>query len=152
MSLTLKETQTLAEISEFLYSFLPGQPHPFADQGISFAGIARELSLGKFWQGGSKQPAINALLENTLDLTREKFCPLILEIVRRGIKYRGGKGSPITREDIQTLNELILEVGFKTTFTRSYLRHLGHKARRWFDNPFCSITSRMLSSIGVVRK
>ena len=113
MSLTLKETQTLAEISEFLYSLLPGQAHPFADQRISFAGIARELGLGKFWQGGSKQPAINALLENTLDLSRERFCPLILEILRRGIKYRGSKGNPITREDIQTLNELILEVGFK---------------------------------------
>lgn len=113
MSLTLKETQTLAEISEFLYSFLSGQAHPFADQRISFAGIARELGLGEFWQGGSKQPAINALLENTLDLRRERFCLLILEIVRRGIKYRGSKGNPITREDIQTLNELILEVEFK---------------------------------------
>jgi len=113
MSLSLKETQTLAGISEFLYSFLPGQAHPFADQRISFAGIAHELGLGKFWQGGSKQPAINALLENTLDLKRERFCPLILEIVRRGIKYRGSKGSPITKENIQILNELILEVGFK---------------------------------------
>jgi hypothetical protein len=113
MSLPLKETQTLAEISEFLYSFLPGQAHPFADQRISFAGIARELGLGKFWQGGSKQPAINALLENTLDLRREKFCPLIVEIVRRGIKYRGSKGSPIMRENILSLNKLILEVGFK---------------------------------------
>jgi hypothetical protein len=113
MSLSLKETQTLAEISEFLYSFLPGQAHPFADQRISFSGIARELGLGKFWQGGSKKPAINALLENTLDLRREKFCPLIVEIVRRGIKYRGSKSNPIMREDILSLNELILEGSFK---------------------------------------
>lgn len=113
MSLSLKETQTLAEISEFLYSFLPGQAHPFADQGISFAGVAHELGLGKFWQGGSKQPAINALLEKTLDLSREKFCPLMVEIVRRGIKYRGSKGSPIMREYILSLNKFILEIGFK---------------------------------------
>lgn len=113
MGLSLKETEALVRISEFLYSFLPGKAHPFADQRISFAGIARELGLGKFWQGGSKQPAINALLENTLDLRREKFCPLVLEVVRRGIKYRGSKGNPITREHIQRLNELILEVGFK---------------------------------------
>lgn len=113
MSLSLKGTQTLAEISEFLYSFLPGQAHSFADQRISFAGVARELGLGNFWQGRSKQPAINALLENTLDLRREKFCPLILEIGRRGIKYRGSKGNPITKEDVRTLNELVLKLGFK---------------------------------------
>ena len=103
----------MAEISEFLYSFLPGKAHPFADQRISFAGIAHELGLEKLWQGGSKLPAINALLENTLDLRREKFCPLILEIVRRAIKYRGNKGSPVMREDILSLNKLLSEVGFK---------------------------------------
>jgi len=80
---SLKETQTVADISQFLYSFLPGQAHPFADQRISFAGIARELNVGEFWRGGSKLPAINALLETTLDFKREKFCLLLLGIVLR---------------------------------------------------------------------
>jgi hypothetical protein len=110
---SLKETQTAAGISQFLYSFLPGQAHPFADQRISFAGIAHELGIGKFWPGGSKLPAINALLENTLDFKREKFCPLLLEVVRRGTKYRSSKGDPITKEEIQNLNRLIFELGFK---------------------------------------
>ena len=110
---SLKETQTVADMSQFLYSFLPGQAHPFADQRISFAGIAHELGVGKFWPGGSKQPAINALLENTLDFKREKFCPLLLEVVRRGMKYRSSKGDPITKEEVETLNRLIFELGFK---------------------------------------
>jgi hypothetical protein len=110
---SLKETQTVADMSQFLYSFLPGQAHPFADQSISFAGIAHELGVGKFWPGGSKQPAINALLENTLDFKREKFCPLLLEVVRRGMKYRSSKGAPITKEEVETLNKLIFELGFK---------------------------------------
>jgi hypothetical protein len=110
---SLKETQTVAHMSQFLYSFLPGQAHPFADQRISFAGIAHELGVGKFWPGGSKQPAINALLENTLDFKREKFCPLLLEVVRRGMKYRSSKGDPITKKEVETLNGLIFELGFK---------------------------------------
>ena len=67
MSLSLKQTQTISEVAEFLYTFLPGQAHPFADQSISFAGIAKDIGLGQFWRGGSKRPAITALLENTLD-------------------------------------------------------------------------------------
>lgn len=110
---SLKETQTTADISQFLYSFLPGQAHPFANQRISFAGIAHEFGIGKFWPGGSKLPAINALLENTLDFKREKFCPLLLEVVRRGMKYRSSKGNPITKEEIEYLNRLIFELGFK---------------------------------------
>jgi len=113
MSLSLKETQTIAELSELLYSFMPGQAHPYASARVSFAGVAHEFGLGKLWQGGSKQPAINALLENTLDLHKEKFCPLLLEVVRRGIKYRANKGMPITREEIQRINELVRDVGFK---------------------------------------
>jgi hypothetical protein len=113
MSLSLKDTQTIAEIAKLLYPFLPGQAHPFADQSVSFAGVARDISVAQFWRGGSKQPAINALLENTFDLKREKFCPLLLEIVRRGMKYRNSKGNPIAKEEIQILNDLVLELGFK---------------------------------------
>lgn len=113
MSLSLKETQAIAEIAELLYAFLPGQAHPFADQRISFAGTARDMGLGNFWRGGSKRPAINALLESTLNQRSDRFCPLVLEIVRRGMQYRSNKGNPITKEEIQVLNDLIQELGFK---------------------------------------
>lgn len=112
MNLTLIETQTVSELADFLYPFLPGKPHPFADQSISFAGIASDLGLERFWTGGSKRPAIAALLEGTLSQARNKFCPLMIEIVTRGLKYRG-KSNPITKEEIEQLNKLIKRLGFK---------------------------------------
>ena len=48
-----------------------------------------------------------------MGIKRDKFCILILEVVRRGIKYRDSKGRPITREEIEELNNLILKVQFK---------------------------------------
>lgn len=112
MSLSLTETQAISEMSDFLYSFLPGNAHPFANQSISFGGITVDLGLERFWTGGSKRPAIAALLEGTLSHAKDRFCPLIIEIVSRGLKYRG-KSSPITREDIEQLNELVRKLGFK---------------------------------------
>lgn len=112
MNLTLIEIQTISELADFLYPFLPGKPHPFADQSISFAGIAIDLGLERFWTGGSKRHAIAALLEGTLSQARSKFCPLMIQIVTRGLKYRG-KSNPITREEIEQLNELIKKLGFK---------------------------------------
>lgn len=113
MGLSLTETKALQQIADLLYLYLPGQPHPFADQRISFAGVAYEYGLKDFWQGGSKLPAITAFLENTLERKRDVFCSVILEIVRRGIKYRGNKGQPISREEIERLNDFILKVRFK---------------------------------------
>jgi hypothetical protein len=113
MALTLKQTQSISRLSKHIYDFLPGNPHPYADKAISFAGVAVELRLDEFWRGGSKLPAINALLESTLNLKREMFCPLMLEIVRRGIKYRSNKGNPITEEEVRILNGLLFDTGFK---------------------------------------
>ena len=113
MSLTLAESQAINEIAQLLYNFLPGQPHPFADQSISFPGVAHRLGLSRYWRGGSKLSAISTLLEITLEAHRELFCDLILEIVRTGIKYRNSKKNPVTREEIKTLNELLLRLHFK---------------------------------------
>jgi len=113
MPLTLTETQAVAEMAAFLYSFLPGKPHPYADQAMSFPGVAARSGLGAFWPGGSKQPALLHLLERTLDQRRDQFCGLIVGIVQEAIKYRGKKGDPVSREDIEKLNRLIVRVGFK---------------------------------------
>ena len=112
MNFSLIEIQTISELADFLYLFLPGNPHPFADRSISFAGIANDLGLEKFWPGGSKRPAIAALIEGTLSQTKNKFCPLMIQIVTRGLKYRG-KSNPITKEEIEQLNEFIKKLGFK---------------------------------------
>ncbi len=57
--------------------------------------------------------AITTLLEKTLETHRSSFCQLISEIVRKGLVYRTNKREPITREEIQALNELITRVHFK---------------------------------------
>ena len=113
MALPLAESQAVNEMAQFLYDFLPGKPHPYADQRISFLGAAQDIGLSDFWVGGSKLPAITTLLEKTLELRRAMFCKLLLEIIRRGLTYRNSKGSPITRNEIRNLNVLIERVHFK---------------------------------------
>ena len=109
----------------FLYPFLPGNPHPYADRSISFPGIASDLGLERYWTGGSKRPAIAALLEGSLSQAKNKFCPLMVQIVTRGLKYRG-KSNPITKEEIEQLNEFIIKLGFKIPelWDLSFLRNL----------------------------
>lgn len=107
------ETQAVSKIADVLYRFLPGTPHPYAAIDISFPGVANKLGLSKFWVGGSKKPAIIKLLQATLDYRRDKFCDLIVEIIKVGIGYLSNKGEPVTREEIVQLNQLITQVNFK---------------------------------------
>jgi hypothetical protein len=113
MSLSFVEIQAIGEMAKLLYNFLPGKPHPYANQKISFLSISNELGLGLYWMQGSKLPAITTLLQSTLEQKRGSFCPLILEVVKRGIVYRNGKNDGITREEIEALNRLIKLVGLK---------------------------------------
>ena len=39
MALTLEESEAVSRLAGYLYGFLPGNPHPYADQRISFQGI-----------------------------------------------------------------------------------------------------------------
>jgi hypothetical protein len=112
MPLSLAESQALADIGKHLYPFLPGKAHPYADQMTSFEGVARRLGLARYWPGGSKLPALTTLLSGVLEYERGRFFPLIVEIVRAGVRYRQGKG-PVTREEVERLNELIAKVRFK---------------------------------------
>ena len=45
--------------------------------------------------------------------SRDRFCPLILEIVNTALIYRSSKNNPITREEVDSLNTLIVGVQFK---------------------------------------
>ena len=113
MSLTMAQTQAITELSELLYDFLPGKPYPYADQSISFPGVASKLGLGQYWRGGSKKPAIAQLFRFTLERDGGKFCDLILETVQTGMVYRSNKGTPMAREDVKELNSIVERVGFK---------------------------------------
>lgn len=109
----LTETQAVNEIAKLLYDFLPGKPHPFADQSLSFPGVAQQVGVGQFWPGSSKLPSLAKLLLSTLEHRRDLFCTLVLKIVQNGMIYRNSKKSPVTKDEIKQLNELIINVGFK---------------------------------------
>lgn len=110
MTLSISESQAINAMAKILYPFLPGNAHPFANQSISFAGVANDLRLSPLWTAGSKLPAITTLLEKTLEHHRDRFCDLIKEVVRRAVIYRKGT---LTREEIQELNKIIEQVQFK---------------------------------------
>lgn len=113
MPVSLKESQVAAEMAKLLYDFLPGSGSSQWKGHVTFATVAQRVGVGNFWQGGSKEPAIAALLEHTLLSRRNLFEPLVVTIVQEGIRYRQKKNNPVKRAEIETLNGLILEIGFK---------------------------------------
>ena len=112
MNYTLSDAQIVSELADHFYNYLPGKAHPYANQDISFQGVAISLDLGNYWQGGSKKPAISKLLEMTLKYNRDKFCPLVLAIVEKTMAY-SNRGNTLTKEEIEDLNKLILKLNFK---------------------------------------
>lgn len=113
MGLTLEESEAVSQLASYVYGFLPGKPHPYADQHISFQGVAHDLGIPELWPGGSKEPAIASLFEGVLQHRRELFCKLLVEVVRRSMRYRRSKEEPLTREEVAGLNDLVARVGFK---------------------------------------
>ena len=111
--LTLKEIQAITELAEELYSFLPASAYPYSKPKVDFGTVAMDVGIGNLWPGGSKLPAIQTLLEGTLRTRSDRFCPLMIRITEEGLKYRNKKGTPITQEDMNHLNQLIVGVGFK---------------------------------------
>lgn len=100
-------------MAKLLYRFLPGSGWKQWKGHVSFQSLAHQVGVGDFWQAGSKEPAIAALLERTLEHRRNLFEKLILTIIKEGLKYCQKDNQPITEDEIKTLNGLILEVGFK---------------------------------------
>ena len=113
VGLSLKEHNAVTGLADVLYDFLPGSGNQNWRGHITFASVAAKAGVGNHWQGGSKKPAIVALLSQTLERERSRFEPLILEIVKQAIVYRQKNGSPVTPEDVDLLNGHILELGFK---------------------------------------
>ena len=116
MALSLKESRAATEMAKVLYTFLPGSGSAGWKGHVTFATVAQSVGVANFWTGGSKEPAIARLIESTLEHRRDCFEPLILNIVKEGLKHRQKNGDPIKERDILTLNGLIKEVGFKFPF------------------------------------
>jgi hypothetical protein len=139
MVLSLKESRSISEMADLLYDFLPGSGNPKWRGHISFKTVSEKVGVGDFWQPGSKLPMITALLEKTLEFRKGRFEPLILEIVRAGLLYRQKRNEPVQPEEIDKLNGLILEIGFKfpdlwdSTFKESLLVDGGKRAKEHVD-------------------
>jgi len=113
MRLSLKESKAIIDIADLLYSFLPGSGHPSWKGHVNFQTVASEVGVGDYWPGGSKRPAIIALLERTFEHRSIRFEALILRIVHRGLVYRKKQGAPVTAEEIDALYGHLLELNFK---------------------------------------
>jgi hypothetical protein len=70
MTLSLKESQAVAEMAELLYDFLPGSGSPSWEGHVSFKTVAARVGVVDFWQPRSKTPMITALLARTLEFRR----------------------------------------------------------------------------------
>jgi hypothetical protein len=113
MALSLKQTHAISGLSDVLYDFLPGSGNAAWKGHVNFGTVAAKVGVANFWPGGSKRPAIHALLSQTIEHKQSLFEPLMLEIVRSSIKYRASQGKPITVVEIDALNGHIYEIGFK---------------------------------------
>ena len=60
-----------------------------------------------------KRPSLVQLLSSTFSERSHKFSPLILAIVRQSMTWRRGKGDPLTRREIETLNTLLSRLSLK---------------------------------------
>jgi hypothetical protein len=126
-------------MAELLYDFLPGSGSNTWKGHVSFKTVAEKVGVGDFWTPGSKIPMITTMLERTLEFRRGRFEPLVLEIVRAGLVYRQKQGNPIREEEIDKLNGLIIEVGFKfpdlwdSTFKASLRSDSSSRAKEHID-------------------
>jgi hypothetical protein len=112
LNLSLNETRVLSEIAKLLYSFLPGSAPPFG-RTFTFADAAKAANVPEFWIGGSKEPAIQHLLELTYERRRSSMPALITEIVRGGIKYRQKNGKPLMQQELTSLNSWLHQIGIE---------------------------------------
>jgi hypothetical protein len=113
VALSLKESRAVAGIAELLYDFLPGSGSPAWKGHISFGTVAEKVGLREFYQPGNKRVMITTLLQRTLEQRRDRFERLILEVVRAGITYRDKQQRPLQISEVDRLNGLLLELGFK---------------------------------------
>lgn len=107
--LSLREAQTVEDLADLLYDFLPGS----GNSRTAFPLAAVQAGVGDLWVPGSKRPAIVQLLTATLEQHRSHFTKLIMAVVRQAMTYRRGKGNPLTRAEIDRLNSLLPGVEFK---------------------------------------
>jgi hypothetical protein len=107
--LSLAELQTVENLADILYNYLPGS----GNSKTAFPLAAQQAGVGKFWEPGSKRPSIVTLLTKTLTHKRDRITPLIIAIVQQAMSWRRGKGNPLTRTEIESVNTELLGLSIK---------------------------------------
>lgn len=108
-ALTMVESQAIAELAEILYDFLPA-----TFSAVTWPVVAEWSGVQDCWPNvSSKRQALPIFLRNVLEHRRDKFCDLIVKAVQEGINYRLRKSSPVGREEIERVNQILLKVEFK---------------------------------------
>ena len=113
MSTSLHESKAAADLARLFYDFLPASGGRSWKGHVTFETVAIQSGVGEFWTGGSKEPALARLLEQSLKLRRDRFEELVLSIVAEGIKYRRSKKNEVREAEIVAVNRVIKVIGFK---------------------------------------
>lgn len=121
-----KQHRAIIELAKAFYDFLPGSGHSSWKGHITFSSVAAECGVGNYWQAGSKTQAITNLLALTYEYASGKFEKLIISIVNNVILYREKKKIPVTKEEVEEINSLILilERKFPMLWDKDFLNSL----------------------------
>src|SRR5271157_2878230 len=107
--LSLVEQQSVEDLADILYGCLPGS----GNGKTAFPLAAKQAGVGEFWEPGSKRPSIVALFTTTLTNKRNRMTQLMLAIVQQAMTWRRGKGNPLTRGEIESINAALLGLSIK---------------------------------------
>ncbi|WP_459558251.1 restriction endonuclease [Lacunimicrobium album] len=108
-TLSMVESQAVAELAESLYDFLPA-----TFSTITWPDVAQRCGVRECWpDGSSKKQSIPIFLRSVLENRRGSFCDMIVAVVQEGINYKSRKGNSVTRDEIERINRSLLKVQFK---------------------------------------
>lgn len=113
MSSSLHDAKAAADLARLFSDFLPASGARSWSGHVTFQTVAMQVGVGEFWTGGSKEPALARLLEQTLKQRRNRFEELVITIVSEGIKYRRSKNKEVREAEILAANRIIKDLGFK---------------------------------------
>lgn len=112
MRLSGDDYSTIEELTDLLYGFLPAS----FNSSTAFPIAANMAGVGDLWELGpkqSKRPAIRSFLTRVLLSKRDRLPALMLCIVQQSKRWRANKGNPLTRQEVDRLNQLVERLGFR---------------------------------------
>lgn len=107
--LTMIESQVVTELAVLLYDFLPA-----SFSAVTWPSVAARCGVVDCWPNGfSKRQSIPIFIRNLLEHRRHAFCNTIVTVIQEGMNYKRRGNNHVTREEIETINKLLLKVQFK---------------------------------------